>query len=75
MIVDETPDLVLRSISELVVVTPDERRAQRFRERSRSQMRRAPKPGSVVGPALFAGLCVIYLGALVLDLLRLRGML
>jgi hypothetical protein len=73
---DDRPDLLLRSISRLVVLTPDERRAERFRERSRLQMRRPPpKPGSVLGPVLFTGLCVIYLGALVLDLLRLREML
>lgn len=75
MTVDDAPDLVLRSISGLVVLTPDERRAERLRERCRSHMRRAPKPRSVLGPVLFTGLCVIYLSALVLDVLRLRGML
>jgi hypothetical protein len=38
-------------------------------------MRRAPKPVPRLGPVLFAGLCVLYLSALVLDLLRMRGML
>jgi len=64
-----------RQHQQVVGLTPDERRAERFRERSRSQMRRPPKPGSVLGPVLFTGLCVIYLGALVLDVLRLREML
>ena len=75
MIVDDAPDPVLRSIKGLVVLTPDTRRAEQLRERCRSQMRRAPKPGSMLGPVLFTGLCVIYLSVLVLDVLRLRGML
>jgi len=75
MIVDDAPDPVLRSISGLVELTPDTGRAEQLRERCRAQMRRAPKPGSMLGPVLFTGLCVIYLSVLVLDVLRLRGML
>ena len=70
MIEREVPDGP--GIRGLVVLTPDERRAERFRERCRSQMRPAPEPG-VLGPVLFTGLCVSYLLALVLDVLRLRG--
>lgn len=70
MIVDDAPDLP-HSLRGLVVLTPDERRAGQFRGRCRSQMRRAPKRGSVLGPVLLTGLCVGYLLALVLDVLRL----
>ena len=75
MIDDDASDLVLRSISRLAVLTPDERRAAELRERCRAQMRRAPKPVHRLGPVLFTGLCVLYLSALVLDALRLRGLL
>jgi hypothetical protein len=73
--VDDASDPVLRGISRLVVLTPDERRAAQLRERCHAQMRRAPKPERRLGPALFTGLCVLYLSALVLDVLRLRGLL
>ena len=73
MIVDDASDPVLRSLGRLTVLTPDDRRAARLRERCRAQMRRPPKPRRVLGPALFTGLCVLYLSALVLDVLRLRG--
>jgi hypothetical protein len=69
--VDDASDPVLRSISRLAVLTPDERRAARLRKRCRAQMRRAPKPVRRLGPVLFTGLCVLYLSALVLDVLRL----
>jgi len=72
---DDASDLVLRSISRLAVLTPDERRAAQLRERCRARMRRAPKPERRVGPVLFTGLCVLYLSALVLDVLRLQGIL
>jgi hypothetical protein len=75
VIVDDGRDPVLRSITALQVLTPDERRAERLRERCRSQMQRAPTPRSVLGPVLFTSLCITYLSALVLDLLRLRRML
>ena len=75
MIVDDASDPILRSISRLAVLTPDERRAAQLRERCRAQMRRTPKPERRLGPVLFTGLCVLYLSALVLDVLRLRGML
>jgi hypothetical protein len=75
VIVDDSSDPVLRSVSRLALLTPDERRAARLRERCRTRMRRAPKPERTLGPVLFTGLCVLYLSALVLDVLRLRGML
>jgi hypothetical protein len=73
VIVDDASDLVLRSISRLAVLTPDDRRAAQLRARCRAQMRRAPKPERRLGLVLFTGLCVLYLSALVLDVLRLRG--
>jgi hypothetical protein len=75
MIVDDASDPVLRSLSRLAVLTPDERRTAQLRERCRAQMRRAPKPVRKLGPMLLTGLCVLYLSALVVDVLRLRGML
>ena len=75
MIVDETSDPVLRRISRLPVFIPDERRAALLRQRCRARVRRTPPPRRVLGPAVFTGLCVLYLSALVLDVLRLRGML
>jgi len=75
MIVDDASDPVLRSIGRLALLTPDQRRAARVRERCRAQMRDAPKPERRLGPVLLTGLCVLYLSALVLDVLRLRGML
>jgi len=73
MVDDEDP--VLRGISELTVLTPDARRAAVLRERCRARLRRAPEPRRTLGPALFGSLCVLYLAALVLDVLRLRGVL
>ena len=75
MTVDDASDLVLRSVGQLPVLTPDERRSAQVRARCRAQMRRAPKPKRRLGPVLFTSLCVIYVSALVLDVLRLRGVL
>jgi hypothetical protein len=66
-------DQVLRGISELTVLTPDARRAALVRDRCRARLRRAPQPPQTLGPALFGSICVLYLTALVLDVLRLRG--
>lgn len=74
MTVDDA-DPVRRRLNGLEVLTSNERRAERLREKCRSQMRRAPTPRRVLGLVLFTGLCVIYLSALVLDVLRLQGML
>ena len=75
MIPDDPSDPVLRGISRLPVLTPDQRRASRLRQRCRAQMRRAAKREPLLSRVLFTGLCVIYLSALVLDVLRLRGVL
>ena len=75
MIVDDSSELVLRNVSQLPVLTPDERRAAQVRARCRDRMRRPPESGRKLGPVLFTGLCVLYLSALVLDVLRLRGLL
>jgi hypothetical protein len=71
----DASDPVMLSLSRLAVLTPDERRAAQLRVRCRARMQRSPTPRGVLGPALFTGLCVLYLSALVLDVLRLRGML
>ena len=75
MTVDDTSDLVLRSVSQLPVLAPDDLRSAQVRARCRAQMRRSPKPRRRLGPVLFTSLCVIYVSALVLDVLRLRGVL
>jgi hypothetical protein len=75
MTVDDAADPVLRDLGELAVLTPDEQRADRLRNRCRAQMRRAPKPEHRLGSLLFTGLCVLYLSAVVLDVLRVRGVL
>ena len=73
MIVDDASDPVLRDIGRLAVLTPDGHRAARLRERCRAQLRRRPEPRRALGPVVFTGLCVLYLSALALDVLRLRG--
>jgi hypothetical protein len=72
---DDASDPVLRRISRLPVLIPDNRRAAQLRARCRARMQRAPQPRRVLGPALFTGLCVLYLSALAFDVLRLQGML
>ena len=73
---DDATDLVLRSVGQLPPLRPDERRSAQVRARCRAQMRReAPKPQRWLGPVLFTSLCVIYVSALVLDVLRLQGVL
>ena len=67
MTADDAPDPVLLGINRLTVLTPDERRAALVRERCRARMRHAPKRKRALGPALFGGLCVVYLTALLLD--------
>ena len=75
MIGDDASDPVVRRISRLPVLIPDDRRAAQVRARCRARMQRAPQARRVLGQALFTGLCVLYLSALALDVLRLRGML
>ena len=69
-------DPVLRRVSELTVVTSDHRRAERLRSRCRAALeRRAPVTRQRVGPALLAGLGLIYLSALIFDVMALRALL
>lgn len=73
MICDDASDPVLRALSRLPVLSPDERRAARLRARCHARLRRAPEPKRSLGPVLLTGLCVLYLSALVLDVMKLRG--
>jgi hypothetical protein len=69
-------DLLLRQVSQLTVLTPDERRAEHLLVRCRARLaRRRAAPRQGYGPALLAGFCVLYLSAIVHDVLRWRGML
>ena len=69
-------DPVLRRVSALTVVTSDHRRAERLRSRCRAALeQRAPVKRQRVGPALLAGLGLIYLSALIFDVMALRALL
>ena len=69
-------DPVLRRVSELTVVTSDHRRAERLRSRCRAALeQRAPVKRQRVGPALLAGLGLIYRSALSFDVMALRALL
>lgn len=68
-------DRILRQVSQLTVLTPDERRAERLRARCRARL--APRPSRtprLFGPAAFAGLCLLYLSAIVHDVLVVQGL-
>ena len=66
-------DPVLRRVSELTVLTSDPRRVERLRSRCRAALeQRAPVKRQRLGPALLAGLGLIYLSALFHDVLLLR---
>ena len=66
-------DPVLRRVSELTVLSSDSRRAERLRSRCRAALeQRPPVKRQRLGPALLAGLGLIYLSALVHDVLLLR---
>lgn len=73
--IDDAADPIVRSLRRLAMLAPDERRAAQVRERCRARMRRPPTQKHRLGPVLVTGLCVLYLSALVLDVLRLRGVL
>ena len=74
VIAHDDVDPLLRDISQLTVLAPDARRSVQLRARCRARMRREPRPRRLLGPVVFAGLCVLYLTALVIDVLRLQGM-
>lgn len=69
-------DQLLRQVSQLSVLTPDERRAERLRARCRARLfPRPPKMPNPVWPAAFAGLCLLYLSAIVYDVLQVQELL
>ena len=69
-------DPLLRRVSELTVLTSDHRRAERLRSRCRAALgQRAPVKRQRLGPALLAGLGMIYLSALIFDVMALRALL
>lgn len=69
-------DALLRQVGRLTVLTSDEQRAGRLRARCRASLaRRAPQPSRRLGPAVLAGLCVLYLSAVVHDVMQLRNLL
>jgi hypothetical protein len=72
-VIIEDADPVLIRLSRLPVLTPDARRAARRRARCRAGLRPARRPHRTLGLALFASLCVLYLAAIALDILRVRG--
>jgi hypothetical protein len=74
VIAHDDVDPLLRDISQLTVLASDARRDVPLRARCRARMRREPRPRRLLGPVVFAGLCVLYLTALVIDVLRLQGM-
>lgn len=68
-------DPVVRRASELTVLTSDTQRASRLRSRCRAALeQRAPVKRRRMGPALLAGVGLVYLSALIHDVLQLRGM-
>lgn len=69
-------DPILRHVSQLPQLPPDRRRADRVRARCRARL--APsvsKRQRDMAPALFAGLCLLYLSAIVYDVVLLRELL
>jgi hypothetical protein len=70
--IDES-DPIVRGIRALAVLTPDARRSAVVRARCRAGLRHPPARQRPVGAALVGSLCVLYLVAIVLDVLRLRG--
>lgn len=80
---DETDDLMLRHLRRLPSLEPDAARAEAIRARSRAIIaRRRRRPahsgwGGLTAPvlerALVGGLSLIYLSAVVQDVLRLHG--
>jgi hypothetical protein len=72
---DELPDPILRSVSRLPVLMPNKQRSELMRARCHAKLaRRTPAKSERFGPAAVAGFCVVYLSALVHDVLRFRGM-
>jgi hypothetical protein len=69
------PDPILPGVSRLPVLVPNEQRAARLRARCHARLaRRAPEKTRGFGPAAVAGFCLLYLSAVVHDVLRVRDM-
>jgi hypothetical protein len=76
MMHDGHDDPILRHVSRLPGLTPDRQRADGVRARCRAKLAPpVPKKQRHVAPALLAGLCLLYLSAVVHDVLQLRGLL
>jgi hypothetical protein len=74
VIPDEDP--ILRIVGRLTVLSPDRRRTERVRARCRVTLqRRSPVKPRRLAPALIAGMCVLYLSALVHEVFLLRALL
>jgi hypothetical protein len=67
-------DPILRHVSRLPALTPSQQRANRVRARCRAKLAPpTPKQGRVMEPALLAGFCLLYLSAIVHDVLQFRA--
>ncbi|MDP2322625.1 MAG: hypothetical protein Q8N51_01165 [Gammaproteobacteria bacterium] len=69
-------DALLRRLSALPVLTSDPQRAERLRARCRTRLAPPTRDNPWrLEPSLLAGFSLLYLSALVIDLLRLRSLL
>lgn len=69
---DEFPDAILREVSRLPVLMPNEQRAARLRARCHARLaRETRKKNRPLAPALTAGFCLLYLSAVARDAWRL----
>ena len=69
-------DPILRQVNQLPGLTPDQRRADRVRARCRARLvPPAPKKRRQLVPTLLAGVCLLYLSAIVHDVWLLRSLL
>jgi hypothetical protein len=73
---DRHDDPILSHVSRLPELTPNRARADRLRARCRAKLAPpARRQGRAIEPALLAGFGLLYLSAIVHDVLRLRGFL
>jgi hypothetical protein len=68
-------DPILRQVSQLPVLTPSQRRADRVRARCRARLAPPAAKKRQIVPALLAGMCLLYLSAVVHDVWQLRNLL
>ena len=74
MMPDCHDDPLLRQVSRLPKLTPNQHRAERVRGRCRAKLAPPPRErSSVMEPALLAGFCLLYLSAIVHDVLQFRA--